>query len=230
MTALPDDQRLFDITTIPVREIIEQATNGNEWCTGSGVPGDNCELGHPVSADFDPDIVWFKNRFATPIGKEFLSNKPRCRRCEQVLRNWRDRQDEDLTKAKDWWYGHAQKCAKWWGCTPKRARELFILRGVTPETIASIFRHAREHGSCPKWDRGGCGYKFDGGRRDITGDIKDPGKVKARGYLTLEDIHGQCKSCNSAKGPMSWDDWMTYCAFHHWCEAYQPPGWQQHVA
>lgn len=220
--------RLFDIGLVPTSEVSIEPPGEKVWCTGSGVPGDNCEFGHPVSTQFDPDIVWIENRDRRR-GEEFLSVKPRCRRCEQVLRNYRDSVDEDLTKAKDWWYSHAKKCAAWWQITPKEARERFILRGVIPEAIAEMFRHSRGHGSCPSWQRGGCGLGFDDGRHDITGDIKDPQAVRERGYLTLEDIHGMCKSCNLAKGEMAWLDWLTYCAFHHWCEQYRPPGWQQRL-
>jgi hypothetical protein len=226
MTARPwEQQTLFDVTTIPSRQIADPtlALAGERWCSGSGVPGDNCAFGHPVLVDFDEE-AW------RPVGLQDVSRKyarAMCRRCEITRRNYRDSLDDgDRAKARAWISGEARKYARLWGCTTAEARYRFELHGVTVDYMSELFRRAKAQGTCPDWRRGGCGEAFAPGPHDVTGDIKDPSEVALRGYLLCDDIHAQCFTCNRSKGDRQWTAWLRTCAFFHHCSQYEPPGTQ----
>lgn len=213
---------LFDVTTIPSRKLADPtlALQGERWCTGSGVPGDNCEFGHEIEAEW-ADEAW------RPEGGARDTSRAMCTRCEQTRRNYKDSlQDGDEAKARAWLSDKAQKYAKIWKITAAEARHRFELHGVTLEYMTRLFRDARRRGTCPAWYQGGCGEHFAPGPHDITGDIKDPIDVAERGYLTCDDIHAQCFTCNRAKGPKRWKAWLRRCAFFEYCAQYKPPGQQ----
>jgi hypothetical protein len=218
---------LFDITTIPSRQLADStlALDGERWCSGSGVPGDNCEFGHPIEAEWN-DLAWR----AVGDVRDASRTRAMCHRCEITRRNWNDNLDPDRTKAVAWLGKKGRKLAAIWGCSSAEARYRFELHGVTTEYITELFRGARTRGTCPDWRHGGCGERFDDGPHDITGDIKDPIEVARRGYLLCEDIHAQCATCNSSKRDRGWRKWLRICAFFHACDEYQPPGRQVPLA
>jgi hypothetical protein len=223
--------RLFDVTTIPSRRIADAslALLGERWCPGSGVPGDNCEFGHPVDAVW-ADVAW---REAKDVRRDTSRRETRamCSRCEQTRRNYLDAaEDGDVAKARAWLSTEARKYAKPWGCTSAEARFRFEVNGVTLEFMTKLFKDAKARGTCPDWRHGGCGILFAPGPHDVTGDVKDPIAVEERGYLLADDIHAQCFTCNRKKNRKRWNEWLRVCAFFEYCKQYQPPGWQEHVA
>lgn len=224
--------RLFDITAIPncVADDPRLAFTNERWCTGSGVPGDNCEFGHPVDAEF-ADVAW---RSATDARRDTSRRepaaRPMCHRCEITRRNWRDSlQDGDESKARTWISTEARKYSMPWGCTPAESRFRFEIHGITLEFMTAIFKAAKERGTCPDWRHGGCGLKFSPGPHDITGDVKDPIAVEQRGYMLCDDIHAQCFTCNRSKNRRTWNAWLRLCAYFERCKQYKPQGWQEHI-
>jgi len=224
----PEPLTLFELTSIPSRQVTDPtlALEGERWCSGSGVPGDNCEFGHPVAAEWT-DVAWRETSREMRDTSRISYNRAMCSRCEQTRRNYLDSvEDGDVAKARAWLSDEARKFAKAWGCTSAEARYRFELHGVTLDFMTRLFKDARARGTCPDWRHGGCNTAFAPGPHDVTGDIKDPVAVEERGYLLADDIHAQCFTCNRKKNRKRWDEWLRVCAFFHSCDLYEPPGRQ----
>lgn len=219
-----DALTLFPLVDIPAIVPVSPSLGDGRWCSGSGIPGDNCEFGHPVPAEF-ADVAWRETEPGRDTSRP--RNRAMCHRCELTRRNYRDSLNEDESKARTWVSSKARKYAEAWGCTPAEARYRFELDGVTLDFMTGLFRLARERGTCPDWRHGGCGHEFAPGTHDLTGDIKDPELVAQRGHLLCDDIHIQCFTCNRSKGPKRWQVWLRLCAYFHHCEGYLPPGEQE---